>query len=345
MKILKLFGKLMAFIGVTIGSVLLLLVLTILLICHGPSESAKELFATTILETGQVKFLANWFLSEKEINEILAKNSLAEMKAEVDTKLIDTKNDDNKNKELIEIKKVTGNNFEGTMMIVNDPSKISLATTYPWSEYGKELGKIVEEANALAGINGGLYVSTANKGGKPIGLAISNGEILELNPNVTGLYLVGFDEDNVLRIISLSGMSKDKAKELIKKEKIRDAVGFQEETSDKNNHFVKLIINGEKRELNGLGSGANPRTAIGQRADGSVLFLVTDGRGKNGHLGATAGDLINIMAEYGAVNAANIDGGSSSTMYYNHEYLMTSVTFYYSNSSWRLPTAFVVKEG
>ena len=345
MKILKLFGKLMAFIGVTIGSVLLLLVLTILLICHGPSESAKELFATTILETGQVKFLANWFLSEKEINEILAKNSLAEMKAEVDTKLIDTKNDDNKNKELIEIKKVTGNNFEGTMMIVNDPSKISLATTYPWSEYGKELGKIVEEANALAGINGGLYVSTANKGGKPIGLAISNGEILELNPNVTGLYLVGFDEDNVLRIISLSGMSKDKAKELIKKEKIRDAVGFQEETSDKNNHFVKLIINGEKRELNGLGSGANPRTAIGQRADGSVLFLVTDGRGKNGHLGATAGDLINIMAEYGAVNAANIDGGSSSTMYYNHEYLMTSVTFYYSNSSWRLPTAFVVKDG
>ena len=345
MKILKLFGKLMAFIGVTIGSVLLLLVLTILLICHGPSESAKELFATTILETGQVKFLANWFLSEKEINEILAKNSLAEMKAEVDTKLIDTKNDDNKNKELIEIKKVTGNNFEGTMMIVNDPSKISLATTYPWSEYGKELGKIVEDANALAGINGGLYVSTANKGGKPIGLAISNGEILELNPNVTGLYLVGFDEDNVLRIISLSGMSKDKAKELIKKEKIRDAVGFQEETSDKNNHFVKLIINGEKRELNGLGSGANPRTAIGQRADGSVLFLVTDGRGKNGHLGATASDLINIMAEYGAVNAANIDGGSSSTMYYNHEYLMTSVTFYYSNSSWRLPTAFVVKEG
>ncbi len=345
MKILKLFGKLMAFIGVTIGSVLLLLVLTILLICHGPSESAKELFATTILETGQVKFLANWFLSEKEINEILAKNSLAEMNAEVDTKLIDTKNDGNKNKELIEIKKVTGNNFEGTMMIVNDPSKISLATTYPWSEYGKELGKIVEEADALAGINGGLYVSTANKGGKPIGLAISNGEILELNPNVTGLYLVGFDEDNVLRIISLSGMSKDKAKELIKKEKIRDAVGFQEETSDKNNHFVKLIINGEKRELNGLGSGANPRTAIGQRADGSVLFLVTDGRGKNGHLGATAGDLINIMAEYGAVNAANIDGGSSSTMYYNHEYLMTSVTFYYSNSSWRLPTAFVVKDG
>ena len=65
---------------------------------------------------------------------------------------------------------------------------------------------------------------------------------------------------------------------------------------------------------------------------------------KMGIWGATAADLIEVMDEYGAVNAANVDGGSSSTMYYNGEYLMTSVTFYYSNSSWRLPTAFVVKE-
>ena len=344
MKILKLIGRIFSFVGITVLVLVATLGLMIFLICHGPSESAKELFATTILETGQVKFLANWFLSKDEINEIISKNSLAEMKTEMDTDLIDTTTE-NKEKELIEIKKVSGNNFEGTMMIVNDPSKISLATTYPWSEYGKELGVLVEDSNAIAGINGGLYVSTANKGGKPMGLAVSEGKILELNPYITGLYLVGFDENNILRIISLSGMSKDKVTNLIKEEKIRDAVAFQEESSDSNNHFVKLIINGEKRELNGLGSGANPRTAIGQRADGSVLFLVTDGRGKNGHLGATAADLINIMAEYGAVNAANIDGGSSSSMYYNHEYLMTSVTFYYSNSSWRLPTAFVVKEG
>lgn len=61
-----------------------------------------------------------------------------------------------------------------------------------------------------------------------------------------------------------------------------------------------------------MGSGLNPRTAIRQRADG-------------------------------AVNAANLDGGSSSCMYYDNEYLMTSVTFYYSNSSWRLPAGFIVK--
>ena len=95
--------------------------------------------------------------------------------------------------------------------------------------------------------------------------------------------------------------------------------------------------------MNGSGSGANPRTAIGQRADGTVLLLVTDGRGASGHLGATASDLIEVLSKYGAVNAANLDGGSSSSMYYNGKYEMTSVTLYYSNSSWRLPTGFIVK--
>mgnify|MGYP004662821133 FL=1 len=341
-KFLKILGKVFAFVGVTVGMVFVCLLLTITLICHGPSNSAKELFATTILETGQLKFLANVFLSKDEIESIVSKNSLQDMNVEIDENLIKTNID--KTKELIEIHEVNGNNFEGKMMVVNDPSKISLATTYPWGEYGKELGVLTEDAGAIAGVNGGIYYSSGNKGGRPLGVTISNGEIQDISLGLVGLYLIGFDENNLLRIISLDGMNKAQVEELIKTEKIRDAVAFQEESSDKNNHFVKLIINGEKRELNGMGSGANPRTAIGQRKDGSVLILVTDGRGKNGHLGATASDIIDIMAEYGAVNAANLDGGSSSSLYYNHEYLMTSVTFYYANSSWRLPTAFVVKD-
>ena len=341
-KFLKILGKGFAFVGVTVGMVFVCLLLTITLICHGPSNIAKELFATTILETGQLKFLANVFLSKDEIEGIVSKNSLQDMNVEIDENLIKTNVD--KTKELIEIHEVNGNNFEGKMMVVNDPSKISLATTYPWGEYGKELGVLTEDAGAIAGVNGGIYYSSGNKGGRPLGVTVSNGEIQDISLGLAGLYLIGFDENNLLRIVSLDGMNKAQVEELIKTEKIRDAVAFQEESSDKNNHFVKLIINGEKRELNGMGSGANPRTAIGQRKDGSVLILVTDGRGKNGHLGATASDIIDIMAEYGAVNAANLDGGSSSSLYYNHEYLMTSVTFYYANSSWRLPTAFVVKD-
>ncbi len=342
MKVVKIVGKTFSFIGITLLIIVLTLILTIYFICHGPSKSAQELFVTTILETGQLKFLANVFMSDEDIQEIVNKNSLKEMDSEVDGNLINVGG--TSNKELIEIYKVSGNNYEGTMMVINDPSKISLATTYPWGEYGKELDKLVTESGAIAGINGGLYYSDANKGGRPLGVTVSNGEIEDMSLGATGLHLIGFDNENILRIIDISNMNRSEIENLIETEGIRDAVSFQEEASDANNHFVKLIINGEKRELNGMGSGANPRTAIGQREDGSVLFLVTDGRGKNGHLGATAADLIEVMDEYGAVNAANVDGGSSSTMYYNGEYLMTSVTFYYSNSSWRLPTAFVVKE-
>lgn len=341
-KALSIIGKVFSFFGITLGMIFIALVLTITLICHGPSESAKELFATTILETGQLKFLANVFLSKDELQKIVDKNSLQDMDVEVDENLINTEG--NKEKELIEIHNVSGDGFEGTMMVVNDPSKISLATTYPWSEYGKELGVIVDEAGAIAGVNGGIYYSSGNKGGRPYGVTVSNGEIQDITLGWSGLYLIGFDENNLLRIISLEGMNKSAVEKMVKEEKIRDAISFQEESSDANNHFVKLIINGEKRELSGKGSGQNPRTAIGQRKDGSVLILVTDGRGKNGHLGATASDLIEIMAEYGAVNAANVDGGSSSSLYYNKKYLRTSVTFYYTNSSWRLPTAFVVKD-
>ena len=337
-------GKTLAFVSVTILAIFISLILMFFLICHGPSQKATELFTTTFLETGQMKFIVSIFLSDKEIQEIVAKNSMTEMTAEVDTDLIDIKSNDDDNSEDIELVQISGNTFSAKMLIIKDPSRVKLATTYPWGEYGQELDKLVKNSGAVAGVNGGLYVSDSNKGGKPLGLVVCDGKIQYNNPTgYAGLHLIGFDESNILRIINLEGKSASQLEQLVKDEKIRDAVVFQEESSDKNNHFVKLVVNGEPRQMNGSGSGANPRTVIGQRKDGAVLLLVTDGRGASGHLGATASDLIDIMMEYDAVNAANLDGGSSSSMYYNDQYEMTSVTLYYSNSSWKLPTAFVVK--
>lgn len=342
-KVFNIFGKALSVVGVTVLAVVITLIIMFVMICHGPSNKATELFTTTFLETGQMKFIVSCFLSEQRIQEIVNNNSMSEMTQEVNANLIQINNNDSNLKD-IELVHVSGNTFQGKMLIIKDPSRVKLSTTYPWGEYGQELDQLVKKSNAIAGVNGGLYVSDSNKGGKPLGLVVCNGEIQYNNPaGYAGLHLIGFDESNILRIINLEGMNSKQIEQLVKDEKIRDAVVFQEESSDKNNHFVKLVVNGEARQLNGSGSGANPRTVIGQRADGSVLLLVTDGRGASGHLGATASDLINVMMEYGAVNAANLDGGSSSSMYYNDKYEMTSVTLYYSNSSWRLPTAFVVE--
>ena len=345
-KAIKIFLRTISMLATTVLIILATLIITIKMICSNISLSAKELFTTTILETGQMKFLASIFLSKEEIQEVINKNSIQTMEIEVNTDLIDTeKTEVEYGVNGISIEEISGNTFFAKMLIINDPSRVKLATTYPWKEYGVELEKLVKDNNAIAGVNGGLYVSTGNKGGKPLGVVVAGGEIqCNQTTGYAGLHLIGFDEKNVLRIINISGKSSSQIEEIIKNEKIRDAVTFQEESSDSNNHFVKLIINGEEREFDGKGSGANPRTAIGQRADGTVLLLVTDGRGAAGHLGATAADLIKIMKDYGAINAANLDGGSSSSMYYDGKYEMTSVTFYYANSSWKLPTGFIVEK-
>ena len=348
--IFKFIGRGIAVILITVLFILITLLITMKLICSDISGGAKELFATTILETGQMKFLASMYLSDEEIQKLVNRNSVQAMNTEVDTSLIKTsQNNQTDVKEEgfdengIKLEEISGNTFFAKMLIIKDPSQVKVGTTYPWKEYGVELEKLVKDSKAVAGVNGGLYLSTGNKGGSPLGAVVRNKEIQYNKPSgYAGLHLIGFDESNILRIIDISGKSASQVEKIIKDEKIRDAVCFQEESSDANNHFVKLIVNGEERKVDGNGSGANPRTAIGQRADGTVLLLVTDGRGASGHLGATASDLIRIMKKYGAVNAANLDGGSSSSMYYNNKYEMTSVTFYYANSSWKLPTGFVV---
>ena len=341
------FLRTLAVLGAAAAALALTLVISLHMICAGAFPAAQQMFVTTILETGQLKFLASWFLSPEEIQEIVDKNSMQALDADVDTGLIQvgaqTGPSGSTEQADIEIVEVPGATYTGTMMIVKDPSRVSLATIYPWREKGIPLDELVEGCGAVAGINGGLYDSTNNSGGRPYGVIVSNGEIQHNRPyEWPGLVLIGFTEDDILQIIDIAGMTAKEVEVLIQEQRIRDAVTFQEEASDANNHFVQLIINNEAREMNGRGSGLNPRTAIGQRADGSVLLFVTDGRGKSGHLGASSGDLIAVMQEFGAVNAANLDVGSSSCMYYDGEYLMTSVTFYYSNSSWKLPAGFVV---
>lgn len=368
-KVLSFIGRAGLVLVSFVAALAVTLLLVINLFCNGTSPAAKKVFVTTVLETGSLKFLASWFLTPEEIQDVVDTNSMEVFTEEVDTSLIVVEAVSNKSSgktgqtftgegvtagtvtaeepeesEDIEIVEIAGRNFFATMMIVKDPSRVSLATTYPWKEYGINVHEFVEQNDAVAGINGGIYNAYKNKGGNPLGVVVSNGEIQRNKPKeLPGLVLVGLTEDDILVVIDISDKTATETEQLIAEQKIRDAVCFQEETSDKNNHFVQLIINGKERELNGMGSGLNPRTAIGQRADGALLLLVTDGRGISGHLGASASDLIGIMSEYGAVNAANLDGGSSSCMYYNGEYLMSSVTFYYVNSSRTLPCAFIVK--
>ena len=286
-KIARIIGRVLLVVLVTIVMLVGTLFIMIKRICSDSAPAARNLFISTVLESGQMKFLASWFCTDAQINEVINANKMESMDSDIDTSLInissdtDTQTVDN-NGEVeqfdgngIRMVEISGRSFFGKMLIIKDPSQVKITYNSP---------------SALS-----------------------------------GLYLIGLNKDNLLVVKDIDGMSAADFESYVNEAGIRDAVAFQEESSDSNNHFVPLIINNEARVLKGQGSGANPRTAIGQRADGAILLLVTDGRGASGHLGATASDLISVMQEYGAVNAANLDGGSSSTMVYNGGYEMTSV--------------------
>ena len=162
---------------------LIILIITVKMICSDISPSAKDLYATTMLETGQLKFMATFFMSADELQKIVNKNSVKTMDTEVDKNLITVDNSTAKDMSEIKIEEVSGQTFYAKMMIINDPSRVKLATTYPWSEYGKELEKLVEQDNSIGGVNGGLYVSTGNKGGYPLGTVVCKGEIQYNKPS------------------------------------------------------------------------------------------------------------------------------------------------------------------
>jgi exopolysaccharide biosynthesis protein len=158
----------------------------------------------------------------------------------------------------------------------------------------------------------------------PEGVTISQGKLTNAMGGAD-LTTVGFDENNVL---IMGKMTRDQAVQ----RGLRDAVSFG----------PALVVNGEAAVIKGSSSGLNPRTAIGQRSDGAILMLVIEGR-QPSRLGASYLDEAELMLRFGAVNASNMDGGSSTMMWYNGEYINNRanvINVRYIPTSW-----VVLKEG
>ena len=192
----KKFGVVLQFIGrcflvilVTLSILLGTFYIVLQKCCNGPSEAARTLFITTILETGQLKFLANWVCTDEEIQEIVDKNKMEAVDTTVDTSLISINNNDEEtdpsednpyadevfDENGIRIEEISGRAFFAKMMIIKDPSQVVMASTCvngKWGEYGKNLDEIIADKGAVGGVNAGIYVSVGNNGGQPLGVVV-----------------------------------------------------------------------------------------------------------------------------------------------------------------------------
>ena len=324
-------GRFFAFIGVTLLCLVIILLGMIWVIERGPSPTFTGLFTRSVRETSAIRWISNIFLTEEELAQYKSVSTEELSTEEVNTSLIHITSNENveasADMELIDIAEGTA---KGKLLLVHNPKQVILGTSDEFvRQPGLLLTDMVAKYHGVAGINAGGFndENGSGDGSTPQGLVITNGEIVWGDRN-TPYHMVGLDADGILQVGSMTGT------QAIEKG-IQWAVSFV--THD--GLASSLIINGEIQTQN-LGGGVNPRTAIGQREDGTILLLVLDGRSIS-TIGATMEDVANIMLEYGAVNAGNLDGGSSSVMVYNGEIInhCASVT-----GPRRIPTGFIVLE-
>lgn len=198
----------------------------------------------------------------------------------------------------IVILKVKTSNFVGRLVLIDDPSRVFIATTDNKEVRGKFICDYLADEGAIVGMNAsGFY----DPGGVGIGGVVTARTVAkgEYWGTYSSQYItVGFDRKDRLIVGEFSDWE---ARDM------RDA--FQ--------YHPALIINGDKVIEGASGWGLQPRTVIGQAKNGMVLFLVVDGRQVGYSLGATMGDCADILEEYGAYNAGACDGGSSSVLAYD----------------------------
>ena len=302
------------------------LVLVMNLVFNGPSPAARDMLTMTLIEASATKWVPALFLGEDTVAEIrtgTVENTDLEDNVTDTTKVIiqannvitGESNEWDNYPDGVRIEHRFGDTYNAHIMIVRDPAQVymGISTDQGFSTAipGKRLTEVMEEnPDCVAAINAGAFnddgTGGSYVGSTPLGLVMSNGNCVWTSGKQPGLEgFAGFNEDNIL-VVSKTNLSQSEAENL----KIRDGCCFG----------PVLIVNGEVNlEAYNNKSGFNPRTAIGQRADGAVIFVCIDGR-QAGSLGGTYADIINIMQEYGAVNACNMDGGSSSVMMYRDTY-------------------------
>ena len=291
------------------------------ILAKGPSPAIRKIFVTSVRETSAVGFLAELYLSDEEIAEIESVKETKEY-APTDTSLFTERAESanaaadgpqpdawglvDEDGDGIIVVPVKGTGYAGYMMVVLDPSRVIVGSVpSSYDNRGYTVAQFVSRFDAAAGTNAGGFEDPNGEGNgsTPDSTVVYDGKIYYAGKGCLN-GIAAIDGDSILHVAN--HMS---TQELIDND-IRYAVCYG----------PVLISNGEPADPESLPISLNPRTALGQRSDKAMLLLVIDGR-QASSMGASFQDEVEIMQRFGAVNAVNLDGGSSSVMWYHGDYI------------------------
>ena len=275
----------------------------------------KNFWIPTAMTTMSHKYLAFTLYDESTVYKIMSQNYIEEASEEMNLdeivigKISDkthysskyeqelfTKDEGN---EVYKTIRIIEPSYKGWLIGVYDPSDVELAVSSKLGKMGQNVSTLVKNNGGLVGINGGGFedLDGWGNGSIPYGAIIKNGELIWNHAGGSG-GLIGFTKDHKMWLT-------DKSPQDAINEGMMDAVDFG----------PNLIVNGKTAKIHGDGGwGVAPRSIIAQRKDGVVLILIIEGRLPGYSTGATMNDVIDILLKYKAYNAANLDGGASSTM-------------------------------
>lgn len=273
---------------IIITSVILLFVITVMAL----TVPVKEAQISNVIPVSNDKVIDNDIISTTPANDALTEDRIWSVYPDG-----------------IRIETVRNELFTAHVMVVRDPSKVYLATSveeFSLDIPGAYMEDIIEREQAIAAINAGRYYDDGSDssvvGSVPFGTVIRNGKIVwdGSDDQLPYTSFVGFNQANVLVFTS------ETDQKVISELNIRDGCVSG----------PILIVNGNPdMSIYDGNFGITRRTAIGQCSDGSIIFVCADGRTAES-AGATYGDIIDILTEFGAVNACALEGSDATAMLY-----------------------------
>jgi exopolysaccharide biosynthesis protein len=314
-------GAVVRRIFLSIGTALALIIIAVLIllwsVVNGPSPAVRDKLVLSAMQASATKWVPGLFLDDAVVQQIVDDSQVFSSDViSADEYVTNDKTEEEIQDEWADaidgMKYITvsGSTYKAYVLLIKDPSRVFVGVSsdnnFEDAAYGMRIFDIAKKYDAVAAINAGEFLDVGGQGtgAAPIGITYSQGNMVWNDSNTRTF--IGFDSDN--RLVVKEGMTQAEAESL----GIRDGVCFQ--TGN-----VLIENDGDNVTFNYADSntGTAQRTAIGQRADGTVIMIVTDGRSASS-LGATHNDMIDMMVEYEAVSAGLLDGGSSSMMYYEN---------------------------
>lgn len=292
------------------------------IIMYGPWTYIQNLYVTTAMQTRSHKYLANVFYSEEKISSIMNNNYFIGVNEDVNLEDIIINTDEKTiykdeyeeelltrepGNDLYKVIDVKVGNAKGYLIAIYDPTKVQLLHVKKFNA-GTIGERVIDMCKRYGGdvcINGGGFANGLDNGSDiPLGYVIDDGEVawpIKNDYSNTRGNIIGITNDGKLKLMNNTTGP----------EAIDAGVKYGIEFGP------FLIVNGKSAEIVGMPYGVANKCVIAQRQDGVMMFLITEGETYID--GASLKDVVEVLEKYGAYNAANLDGGQSTSLVINNE--------------------------